>query len=874
MGKSQRFYPLFLLFLSAAIVNPSTASHSTQTNTALHISTALPALQCPPPGPADFSNQTIVASSSSASIPGHVVQPVEQSLVSLIGPLNPTLQLQLRLVFKIRNETQFQNCLASINDPSSPEYGRYLNSTTLQAFLPTPGQKASVSNLLSGEGLTVTDGASPLVLNVEGSAEAIMSAFAISLSVYIYGNTTFFATDSDPQMPSNLASLVNGILGLENYTRVMPDESPCTGPYCPQGIQIGYSISTLTSSGDTGSGEKVAIVDQPGDQNAQTDINTFDTQYGLPATTLDIIYPDGPKVWDPGWATESAMDIEAVHSVAPGATIVLAYDTDTMNAVDYVTKNGLAKVISNSWHISCGFPLGDCSDTQLPQDLVSSDDITLAADAAQGVTILFSSGDQGWKPDGFTIGTAFPASDPNVLAVGATNLVLSGCGITTCTGYGSESGAAISGGGYSEYFSEPSWQTKAIGSTGSKCTLGSRNPTCRGVPDVSMFGFSPDFWVYSTVNGWGGQAGTSLATPLWAGLIAIALQVKGGGPFGNIAPLLYSLAAGPSYPTLFHDITMGSNPGYPVPNEPGYSAGIGWDPVTGWGSPIANNLVNALSGKQILITGVDAGQGSVNPKCPGPGGCSEAVRSSVTVTTTPSAGWQFSSWSTQTGQACPSNPCTFSMPNNAVTLRATFTVIPPSMQLLTTGVDSGQGSVSPSCTGGCGETIGSSQTVTATPSSGWQFSSWSTQTGVSCSTNSCTFTMPSVEVMLGATFTPIQTQLQILITGVDAGEGSVSPNCPSPSGCPEGVGSSVTVTATAGSGWQFSSWSTQTGITCLSNPCTFNMPNNAVTLRATFAPIQTQTVPLPVVLLLTVVLPVMLLLTVVLLLQLHRPRFR
>ena len=214
-------------------------------------------------------------------------------------------------------------------------------------------------------------------------------------------------------------------------------------------------------------------------------------------------------------------------------------------------------------------------------------------DASQGLTILFASGDKGAKPDGTNLGTEFPASDPNVLAVGATNLNLAGCGISACTGYGTESGASISGGGYSGYFPEPFWQADTIGSLSG-----------RGVPDVSMFGDSPGYWVYSSylddptdnchpsttvTSAWFGCAGTSLSTPLWAGVLAVALQVRGGGSFGNIDPLIYELGASSSYSTIFHDITSGSNNGY--------SAGPGWDPVTGWGSPIANTLAAALVGE-------------------------------------------------------------------------------------------------------------------------------------------------------------------------------------------------------------------------------------------------------------------------------------
>ena len=775
MVKLRWFSRLLLLFLCTAAFNPILISNGAHANVVSTVSTNTSASECSQPGLADFSTQQISPSASNASLPGHVVQPVKQGQARLIRPVNPTLQLYVELVFKIRNEAQFQKCLDSIDAPSSPEYRRYLNSTTLQPFLPTPGQKASVFNLLTRAGLIVTDGASPLVLEVEGNAKEIMSAFAIRLSVYSYGSSSFFATDTDPRMPSNLASLVNGILGLENYTRTKPAESPCNGPYCPQGIQMGYSISTLISSGETGSGQKVAVVDMPGDPNSQTAINTFDSQYGLTATTLNIVYPDGiPNSWDPTWASEAVMDIEAVHSVAPGATIVLAYPTgDILDGVDYVTSHGLASVISNSWDYSC-VSSASCSDTQLPPSLVSSADSRLALDAAQGETILFASGDEGSQPDGSTTGTEFPASDPNVLAVGATNLALNGCGTTTCTGYGSETGAFISGGGYSGYFSEPSWQTSTIGSTSAQCTTDHLNPTCRAVPDVAMLGDNPGIWVYSTASdkcnsggdsaGWFACSGTSLSTPLWAGFIGIALQVGGGGQFGNIAPSLYSLGASTSYSTLFHDVTVGFN---------GYSARTGWDPVTGWGSPIANNLASALSPMsqtpQTLVTQVDSapGSGSVNPNCPGPEGCSKIVGFPVTVTATPgpcktvgltatfckNSDWVFSNWSTQSGVACSANPCNFNMPNNPVTLGATFTQVTPT---LTTNIAFGSGSISPNCLGGCSETVGSSVSVTATPSAGWQFSTW-TVIGTSCSgsssSNPCTFTMPSNSVTTSATFT-------------------------------------------------------------------------------------------------------------------------
>ena len=351
-----------------------------------------------------------------------------------------------------------------------------------------------------------------------------------------------------------------------------------------------------------GSGQNVAIVDCPGDPNPQSAIDTYDAQYGLPPTTLKIFYPDGnPSSYDGGWASETMMDIEAVHTVAPGATIDLIYvdcnSGSPMDGIDYVAKNHVAGIVTNSWGFSCSN--GACSDSQLTPSLVTSNDNRLALDSAQGLTILFASGDEGATPDGSTLGTDFPASDPNVLAVGATDLSLSGCGSSNCTAYGSESGSQISGGGYSTFFAEPSWQSSSIGAKGG-----------RAVPDVSILGYKPTFWVYSTSSnkcgtaffstaGWFGCTGTSLASPLWAGYLAIVQQMKGGSLQGNIDPALYKMYGTPSYSCSIHDITSGNNI---MSGSKGYMAGSGWDPVTGLGTPIGDNLTSVLSGGSCAVS--------------------------------------------------------------------------------------------------------------------------------------------------------------------------------------------------------------------------------------------------------------------------------
>jgi hypothetical protein len=523
--------------------------------------------------------------------------------VSSISAMPAGFGLEMELTFNMRNAASFQECLNAINDPSSPNFHDFLTAATLAPYLPTPGEKASVVTYLEANGFQVANGSSPLTLQMTASVAVAEAVLGIKVDVFSEnGQTRFYAPATNPSFPEDLTGLIDGIQGLDNYTSAIPAESPCSGPYCPQGIQVGYSLSSLYASGDNGAGVTVAIADEPGDPNMQSAINTYDSQYGLPSTTLTILFPDGtPSTWNAGWASEAAMDVEAVHTSAPGAGIILLYGNggdDPLNLDDYVASHDLANVVSNSWTYDCDSGL--CSDTQLPSSQVSSDDSRLALDSSMGVTILFASGDEGARPDGANLGTEFPSSDPNVLAVGATNLALAGCGTTTCSGYSSETGAVISGGGYSGYFAEPSWQKAAIGSASG-----------RAVPDISMMGYAPNFWVYSTASnkcgeggdsaGWFGCAGTSLSTPLWAGIIGIILQARGGAALGNFAPALWQLASSSSYSSDFHDVTSGANNGY--------SAGLGWDPVTGWGSPVASSLVASeqLIAGSIKLTSAESG---------------------------------------------------------------------------------------------------------------------------------------------------------------------------------------------------------------------------------------------------------------------------
>ncbi|NVN00324.1 S53 family peptidase [Arthrobacter sp. SDTb3-6] len=352
---------------------------------------------------------------------------------------------------------------------------------------------------------------------------------------------------------------------------------------------------------------------------------------GSPATKAPPSTSKGTGQEDKAaWALEVALDVETAHSMAPGANILLVTTPTAetlgvqglpqmMAAEQYVVDHHLAQVISQSFATAeDAFP-GTQSLLNLRHAYISA--------ARNGVTVLGSSGDGGSANPpkapvaGPNAGAPFPfptvewpASDPLVTGVGGTYLctdptattlrtVDSTIPPTACKSHpgAAEVGWIASGGGFSHVFARPGYQSALpAGST----PIGAM----RGVPDIALqasattgalvyLSLPPDGLGGLTCGttpcstGWYDIGGTSLACPQWAGLVAIAAQMNGGG-LGPINPALYKLGAGAAYASDFYDVTTGNNT--LDPSVPGYPASTGWDPVTGLGTPNAAALLPDL----------------------------------------------------------------------------------------------------------------------------------------------------------------------------------------------------------------------------------------------------------------------------------------
>ena len=333
--------------------------------------------------------------------------------------------------------------------------------------------------------------------------------------------------------------------------RMQPFLATSPSGYNPTQIRHAYGFDKITGNG---AGQTIAIVEAYGSPSLASDLSVFCSTFGLPQATLNVYYPQGHPSANSGWALETSLDVQWAHAIAPGAKIAVvaaksASLSNLLNAVDYAVKNLGARQVSMSWGAS-----EFSSETNYDSHFNKS-----------GVSFFASSGDSG-------AGVIWPAASPYVVGVGGTTLHIDSTGTVT-----SETAWSGSGGGVSAYEKQPSYQV------GWQTTIG------RTVPDVSYdadpnTGFPVYISNYNSSTGWITVAGTSAGAPQWAAQQALVNSARTSS-LSNAVSALYS-AAGTAYSADFFDITTGSN-GI-------YSAGTGYDFVTGLGSADAANLIPAL----------------------------------------------------------------------------------------------------------------------------------------------------------------------------------------------------------------------------------------------------------------------------------------
>ena len=374
--------------------------------------------------------------------------------------------------------------------------------------------------------------------------------------------------------------------------------------------RVAYNLNPLYRQGITGAGKTIVIVDSYGSPTIASDIKTFDAEFGFPNPDLQIEQFGKIPPFDPnnstmvGWAYETTLDVEYAHSIAPGAKIVLAEtpvaETEgvtgfpqMMQAEESLINRGVGDVISQSFGATentfPGFSHGNFS-SLLDLRYAFKDAL------AHHVTVVAGSGDEGAtnaELNGTTLYpyrvNSWPSSDPLVTSVGGTMLDLDNNGTRLAPDTVWNDGYGASGGGVSAVFGRPFFQDGVANVVGGH----------RGTPDISMTAaVNGAAWIYGSFLGTSGPdwtlvGGTSEATPIFAGVVALADQLA-GHRLGWINPDLYALGGLSEHgvPTGIVDITTGNNT---FAGVTGYDATPGYDLASGWGTVNAFRFVHALA---------------------------------------------------------------------------------------------------------------------------------------------------------------------------------------------------------------------------------------------------------------------------------------
>ncbi len=556
---------------------------------------------------------------------------------AVLGPTAPATRVTVDVALRPRDPAALAGYARAVSTPGDPRYRQYLPAGHLAStFGPTAAAVQATRDWLASTGLTVgsttPDG---LVVPATGTAGQLESAFAVPLvqARLTDGRTVRLAT-KDPSVPSTLVPVLQGVLGLSDQAIARPHltapvplgtasagpvhgaaahavgPQPCAAatatrppgtvsPRTASDLASTYGLSSLFAGGRDGSGQTVGIFEL--EQYTPTDIATYQACYGTGVPVTDTPVDGGAGT--PVQYGEAALDIEVVAGLAPGVSVhVYTGPNDGANGAfdtyQQMVTDDTAKVITTSWG-QCESLLG--SNTALSRQAQLAEQTLFQLAAVQGQTVVAASGDSGssdcYPANGDpAVAVDDPSVQPFVTGVGGTVLSAIAADHPTEVAWGgAASSGGAGGGGNSVTFAAPAWQQVAAarsGLTAYNCGA-SGNLQCREVPDVSA---SADR-AYGDViffNGiWYVFGGTSMASPLWAALVADVDQGC-AAPAGYLDPTLYgSGAAG-----AFNDVGTGDNylPSLPAGVTTAFPATTGYDMATGWGSPRAVALLGLLTG--------------------------------------------------------------------------------------------------------------------------------------------------------------------------------------------------------------------------------------------------------------------------------------
>jgi hypothetical protein len=600
-------------------------------------------------GPVLVAGQVAAAPNGVARVALGGAPPKIPSDVSRLGAVPGSRVLHLEVSLLGQDPSGLTQEIAAVSTPGSPSYHHYLTSSQFAAsYGPSAAEVNQVSTALRAEGLTVgTPTPGGTLLPVSGTAHTVSAVFNTPLeSVRLPGHVASMVNTAAPEVPTALARAITGVIGLSGLSQehsllrrndVRPSitigspsvvtNADTTGPSSgPQACSAaagaaadegGYTstqlagdsgLSQLFAQGRTGIGQTIAIVEF--EEFSSSDIASFEACYGL-SNPVRVVTVDGAPSGPASGSGEAALDIEMAAVNAPSASIVVyeapneTSDGTALDLYNRIAADDLAQVVTTSW--------GECEQDNMPTAAASAENVIFERMAAQGQTMVAASGDEGSEdcyspttaPGATVLAVDDPGSQPDVLSVGGTSMVngavasqsvwnnCEGSPLGNCQQYG---GNGATGGGYSSVWPKPTYQPAGHNE--------------RAVPDMSSSA-DPAHGVafyFSRDGGWSSIGGTSIVSPEIGGFLADVNQGC-ASTAGLVDPTLYAADNAAD----FTDVTTGNND-FTGTNAGTYAATVGYDPVTGLGTPEDQNLGIALEGDDGCpsVAGLSAYSGPVS----------------------------------------------------------------------------------------------------------------------------------------------------------------------------------------------------------------------------------------------------------------------
>ncbi len=533
-----------------------------------------------------------------------------------LGPVDPAMAMD-NLTLLLKPAASLEGFLTDQQSPGSPNYRKWITPDQFgDRFGLSPADMSKVVGWLQSQGLHVNQVARGRHwISFGGTAEVVGRALHTSIHRYRTRTGSNYANATEPEIPAALEPVIAGFQGLDDASfhhgpaKVTPIPNATFQPFGgnvvgPDDVATIYNISPLYQQGIDGTGQTIAIIGFSGID--LEDIRAYRRLFNLPPKDPQTLLV-GPNPGINSSIVEADLDIEWSGAIARNATILYVYGTNPYASFQAVVDQNLASIVSMSF--------GSC-------ELLSSTlyrGIAQQANA-QGITAVASSGDQGAATCDLASPTqqaskgptaSFPASLPEVTAVGGTmfnegtgtfwqpsNKPLGASAMSYIPEVAwNESAAAgeflSGGGGPSGVFPKPAWQTGR----------GVPNDGARDLPDISFPAAAiHDSNVLVTEGQIGAAGGTSVAAPIFAGVVALAnhylvsKNVISQPGLGNVNPTLYRMAQ--TTTDVFHDIVGGDNKVPCVQGSAGcidgmlgYSAGSGYDLATGLGSADVYHLI-------------------------------------------------------------------------------------------------------------------------------------------------------------------------------------------------------------------------------------------------------------------------------------------